>query len=125
MGDEQAAVIGQDAQVVDGADAFVRPDEVAVPIVFDDGFIDAGIYQMAVRQQAAALIKRRGHLPGVDDIAVHVDKADVIGKGIDGGRPNLVVLMIADGAVIGDEDITAVGLIGFIDGGAGGKHRLR
>ena len=60
----------------------------------------------------------------MDDIAVHVNEADVIGEGCGGGGPNFVVLVIANTGVVCYKNIAAVGLVGFIDRGAGRKNRL-
>ena len=70
------------------------------------------------------LVEIGSHLPDVYDISVHVNQTDVTGDHPRTFSPNLGTRMIADRAVIRDEDVAAVGLIGIVDRRSGWKHGL-
>ena len=121
MRNEQPVVVRQPPQVVDGTDAFVRPDNVAVPVVFDDRLVRPRVQQMTVGQQAAPLVEGRGYHPGVHNITVHVDETNVMRNSA--FCPDPGVRMVAHGRVVRDEDVATVGLVRFVDSCASRKDR--
>ena len=76
---EQPVIVGQPPHVIHRTDALMGPHDVAVPIIFDDGFIRSGIKQMSIGQKSASFIKIGFDLPCVDHSPIHIDNPDITG----------------------------------------------
>ena len=120
MRQQQPVVVRQPAHVIHRLYPFIGPYDIAVPVIFDEGFIRTDIEQMAIGQQAAAFIEMRLYLPGMDHSAVHVNEPDITGDLALG--PELSRGMIALGGMVSDQDITVVAFRWFVNRCAGGEY---
>ena len=73
MSDQQTIIVWQNSKIVYGADALVLPDDIAVPVVFDNSFVRSSVQQVSIGQQPTTLIEKGNNIPGVYDIAIHIE----------------------------------------------------